>query len=126
MLAEKSNVKIDYQVFDYETARFQPESFDCLVLIFAHMNPVKRREYHKKLASFLKPGGTLILEGFSKKQISNNTGGPRDVNMLFSEFELAGDFEGFSKLEIAETETQLSEGAFHKGEASVIRVLGVK
>lgn len=126
LLAEKSNVIIDYQVFDYETARFQPESFDCLVLIFAHMNPVKRREYHKKLASFLKPGGTLILEGFSKKQISNNTGGPRDVNMLFSEFELAGDFEGFSKLEIAETETQLSEGAFHKGEASVIRVLGVK
>ena len=125
-LARQKNVEIDYRIADYENVSFSKESFDCLVLIFAHMHPLKRKEYHKKLASFLKPGGTLILEGFSKKQIKNNTGGPRNVEMLFSEEELRNDFNFFSELSISETDVTLDEGAFHKGKASVIRVTGKK
>ena len=125
-LARQKNVEIYYRITDYENVSFSKESFDCLVLIFAHMHPLKRKEYHKKLASFLKPGGTLILEGFSKKQIKNNTGGPRNVEMLFSEEELRNDFNFFSELSISETDVTLDEGAFHKGKASVIRVTGKK
>jgi len=125
-LARQKNVEIYYRITDYENVSFSKESFDCLVLIYAHMHPLKRKEYHKKLASFLKPGGTLILEGFSKKQIKNNTGGPRNVEMLFSEEELRNDFNFFSELSISETDVTLDEGAFHKGKASVIRVTGKK
>jgi 2-polyprenyl-3-methyl-5-hydroxy-6-metoxy-1,4-benzoquinol methylase len=125
-LAKKNNVKIDYQIDNYEFVDFTKESFNCIVLIFAHIHPLKRKEYHQKLISFLKPGGTLILEGFSKNQIKNNTGGPRDVEMLFSIEELEVDFASFSKLEITETETFLNEGQFHQGISSVIQVLGTK
>lgn len=126
ILATKNNVKIRYLLESYETIDFPPKTFDCLVLIFAHMHPSKRTEYHRKLVSFLKPGGVLILEGFSKKQIHNNTGGPRDVNMLFSKEELEHDFAGLSEIKITELQTELSEGLFHQGTASVIRVFGVK
>lgn len=125
-LAREKNVEIDYQIADYEKVSFPKESFDCLALIYAHMPPLKRKEYHQKLASFLKPGGTLILEGFSKKQIENNTGGPRNAEMLFLEEELRNDFNFFSELSVSETDVNLDEGNFHQGKAAVIRVVGKK
>jgi len=125
-LAREKNVEIDYRIANYENVSFSKESFDCLVLIYAHMHPHKREEYNHKLTSFLKPGGILILEGFSKKQIENNTGGPRIVEMLFSEEELRNDFNFFSELSISETDVTLNEGTFHQGKASVIRVTGKK
>jgi SAM-dependent methyltransferase len=126
LLASKNNVQIDYRIDNYENVSFQPEYFDCVVLIFAHTHPLKRNEYHRKLMSFLKPGGTLILEGFSKKQIANNSGGPRDIDMLFSKEELQSDFGSFSKLTITEKDYPLNEGPFHQGIASVIRAFGEK
>jgi len=125
-LAEVNGVNIQYEINDYDNIQFEPASFDCLVLIYAHMHPLKRNAYHKKLISFLKPGGKLILEGFSKKQIQNNTGGPRDVNMLFSIEELKSDFDGMARLTVEETTIILKEGQFHDGKADVIRIVGTR
>lgn len=125
-LAEQNGVSIDYQTADFENVSFPEESFDCIVLIYAHMPPSKREKTHRKLITFLKPGGILILEGFSKKQISYNTGGPRNEAMLFSLQEIRSDFQSFSHLTTAEKPIELSEGIFHSGTASVIQVLGRK
>ncbi|WP_234406800.1 hypothetical protein [Prolixibacter bellariivorans] len=78
------------------------------------------------MLSSLKEGGTFILEGFSKEQIHNQTGGPRDVAMLFSEEELKFDFQELSELKIWKEEIELQEGPFHNGKASVIRLIGIK
>jgi 2-polyprenyl-3-methyl-5-hydroxy-6-metoxy-1,4-benzoquinol methylase len=125
-LALANGVFIDYQLAGYENVNYTPHFFDCIVLIFAHTHPLKRTEVHQKLTSFLKTGGTLILEGFSKNQISYDSGGPRDLNMLFSKEEMEFDFSHLSKLKINEAEVELNEGPFHQGIASVIRVHGVK
>ena len=125
-LAAENGISINYQTANYESVSFPANYFDCIVLIFAHMHPLKRNEYHQKLMSFLKPGGVLILEGFSKKQITLNSGGPRDIDMLFSKEELQSDFGSFSELTISETDVILNEGPFHQGLAAVIRVLGIK
>lgn len=126
LLAVKHNTQIDYQISTYQDVDYPSEYFDCIVLTFAHMPPLKREEYHKKLTDFLKPGGTLILEGFSKEQIKKNTGGPQNIEMLFSPKELQNDFGEFRNLSITESETILDEGPFHQGVASVIRIVGVK
>jgi SAM-dependent methyltransferase len=125
-LASTNGVSIDYQLSGYENVNYTPHFFDCIVLIFAHTHPLIRTEVHQKMTSFLKPGGTLILEGFSKNQIYYNSGGPRDVNMLFSKEEMEFDFSHLSKLKINEAEVDLNEGLFHQGRAAVIRILGVK
>jgi len=126
LLAAKHNSKIDYHIANYEDVVFPKEYFDCIVFIFAHMHPLKRNEYHQKLIKFLKPGGTILLEGFSKKQIKKNTGGPQNVDMLFSAEELQNDFNNLSEVTILEKEISLDEGPFHQGIASVIRVIGSK
>ena len=115
LLAKKHSVQIDFRTEDYENVSYKKEQFDCIVLIFAHIHPLKRNEYHQKLITFLKPEGILILEGFSKKQINNNTGGPRNVEMLFSKEELQSDFQSFSNLKCTEPNVLLNEGPFHQG-----------
>lgn len=125
-LAARNKVQINYLLDNYEDVSFPKEYFDCIVLTFAHMPPLKRESYHQKLVTFLKPDGILILEGFSKQQIHKNTGGPQNIEMLFSQKELQKDFNNFSNLTITETEAILNEGAFHQGNSSVIRVVGIK
>lgn len=126
MLASAKNVTIDYRIAGYENASFPENYFDCLVLVFAHMPAIHRERYHKKLLSFVKPGGTIILEGFSKTQIDYNTGGPKDLSMLFSEEELKSDFNELSEVTITERKTNLDEGTFHTGLAAVIDLFGIK
>ncbi|MCK3684426.1 class I SAM-dependent methyltransferase [Maribellus sp. YY47] len=126
LLAKKNNVQINYRVESYDEVLFEPESFDCIVLIYAHMHLKDRERNHKLLTSFLKPGGTLILEGFRKEQINLNSGGPKNEEMLFSKEEMKNDFRTFSSITIEETDINLNEGPFHQGRASVIRVVGKK
>ncbi|SHF25782.1 Methyltransferase domain-containing protein [Mariniphaga anaerophila] len=99
-LAGQNHVSIDYRANDLEHITYQQEKFDAIVLIFAHFHPRKRESYHKKLISFLKPGGTVILESFSKNQINYKSGGPRNVEMLYSEEELKSDFGELAEIYI--------------------------
>lgn len=130
-LAAKKNVEISYTVSDVENIYYPEKSFDALALIFAHFPIEQRRNYHRKLSSFLKPGGHLIIEGFSKKQatfqqLNPKSGGPRDVGMLYDLEELKEDFSDFEFIEAAEQVVTLAEGEFHQGEASVIRIFALK
>src|SRR5690606_17589553 len=115
LLAVKSGVQIEYIVSDVENISFPENSFDALVLIYAHFPLNERKRYHQKLGSFLKKGGVLIMEGFSKKHIefqneNPNVGGPKDIEMLYDFEELKSDFEEFSFTECYETEIELNEG----------------
>lgn len=130
-LAGRAGVEIQYDVQKIEDAAYEEESFDLLVLIFAHVPESMRKIFHQKLARYLKKGGTLILEGFSKKHVQNQkdnpqAGGPRAVEMLYDLSELKEDFAGFEFVEAVETQTQLAEGEHHKGDADVIRILAIK
>ncbi|MDR3653646.1 MAG: class I SAM-dependent methyltransferase [Paludibacter sp.] len=123
-LAIENDVEIKYLISSMEEVEFEENSFDAIVLIFAHTE--NREENHRKLIRFLKPGGTLILEGFSKNQLSNNSGGPRNLAMLFSKDELETDFAGLKNVIISELDTKLEEGFLHNGNASVIRIVATK
>ncbi len=125
-LAVKHNVDIYYLIESFESVSFEQESFDCIALVFAHIHSGKRKESHQKLASFLKPGGKLIMESFSKEQIVRESGGPKNPEMLYSVEDMQEDFADFSELQIEKAETNLNEGLFHRGSASVIRVVATK
>ncbi len=127
-LAEKNEVDIAYDISTFEDAAYQQASFDAAAMIYAHLPSSIRRQMHRKIASYIMPGGYLILEGFSKKhveyqKIHPNVGGPRDVDMLYDKDELMEDFKDFDFHEAAEMEIELSEGDSHHGKASVVRIL---
>lgn len=130
-LAKQNGVTIDYHISDVENFEFQKDYFDALVLIYAHFHSNVRREYHRKLSSFLKKDGVLILEAFSKSHVENqninpNAGGPQNPEMLYSLEELKEDFNDFEFMEIKEKTTNLKEGKHHLGRANVIQIFAKK
>jgi hypothetical protein len=130
-LAKEHAVTINYQVGGLQEIQYEPSSFDLLVLIFAHFPYDVRTSFHHSLISYLKPGGFLIIEGFSEAHAifqKQNTlaGGPKDPQMLYNEKMLLNDFKDFEILILKTEEVELSEGEFHQGTASVVRYLGRK
>lgn len=125
-LASENKVQINYKLASYEEMDYNQEQFDCIALIYAHQPSQQRKATHQKLINYLKPGGIIILEAYSKEQLKYNTGGPKDVDMLFSKEELQNDFESLSSYDISVVETNISEGLLHVGKSSVIRMTGIK
>jgi|SRR5690554_1936039 len=130
-LAKENNVEIDYRVGQLSELNYKEEEFDAVALIYAHFPPTIRSEYHKLFDTYLKTGGMIILEGFSKNHLAyqaNNpkVGGPRDIDLLFSIDEIQSDFPNYEVIELQEKEIELNEGLYHKGKASVIRFTGRK
>ena len=130
-LADENRVTIEYLVYEFDKLYFTENSFDLIVLIFAHFPPELNNIYYKKLANYLKPGGYIIAEAFSKEQLKYSeanplAGGPKNINMLFSIDDFNNNFPDFEVFELQQQEIELSEGLFHKGKASVIRFVGKK
>ena len=125
-LAEKAKVSIDYRKADLEDFRTELGSFDCLALIYAHIPFSNRQKTHQRLINYVKPGGVVLLEGFSKNQLGNKSGGPDSEFLLYSSEEIKEDFREISEIAVNEVETKLKEGKFHNGKASVIRLVGKK
>jgi SAM-dependent methyltransferase len=130
-LARENHVKIDYQVGDFYELPLVNQQYDNAALIYAHFPPSIRSAYYKKVNELLKPGGMLILEGFSKNhlqyQISNpNIGGPKDEPFLLSLEEIKSDFGNFEIIKLVEEEVSLNEGKYHVGTGAVIRFIGMK
>ncbi len=130
-LANQNNVTIDYRLGDFMGMEFAQESFDGAVLIYAHFPPSLRKHYHQNICSLTKSGGYIILEGFSKNNLSIRkknpaVGGPDNLEMLFSKEMIHHDFPDFEIIELEEKKVTLKEGLYHNGEGWVIRFLGKK
>jgi cyclopropane fatty-acyl-phospholipid synthase-like methyltransferase len=125
-LAQSKNVGLQYDLSSFDDYESDKESFDALILIFAHMPAINRQAFHNKLSGLLKPGGLLLLEGFSKNQLGLPSGGPKNLEMLFSKEIIHTDFSDFQRLDVEEKEIVLDEGIYHQGKAHIIRAIGKK
>jgi len=130
-LAANNNVTIDYQVGELHTLDLGSTQFDAIALIYAHFPADIRSSYHKVLNKYLRKGGVVIIEAFSKKHIeyfkrNEKVGGPRDIDSLFSIEEIRSDFTNYEVIELTETKIELSEGLYHNGTGCVIRFVGRK
>ena len=123
--AKAQGVSLTYRLESHQDFSAPEATYDAVALIFAHVAAELRPTVHAKLARSLKPGGTLILQGFHKRQLPLESGGPKNEAMLFSLEEMEQDFGtwlDFTKLE-AQPVT-LDEGPFHQGLAEVVYVVG--
>ena len=123
-LSKKHGVSISYLLASHEDVILDENSFDMIALIYAH-SPF-RQNVHRKILRYLKPGGIILIEGFSKEQIKYNTGGPGRIDLLYSKKEISTDFSSLAEVKMWIEEVDLDEGAFHKGRASVLRMIGTK
>jgi hypothetical protein len=74
----------------------------------------------------LKPGGILILEAYSENQLSRDTGGPKDADMLMTVDKLRREFPNLEPVLLREVEREVFEGEGHTGMASVVQFIARK
>lgn len=125
-LADKNGVHIIYDVDDAVTISYPENSVDAAAFIYAHFPPGIRKQIHQKAIKWLKPGGKIIIEAFNPDQLQNNSGGPKELPMLYTEGIIKGDFKGLKTELIQTLPVILKEGKYHKGKADIIRFVGIK
>ncbi|RUA34005.1 MAG: SAM-dependent methyltransferase [Bacteroidetes bacterium] len=125
-LARQEGVSPHYEVADIHEKEFKENSADVVALIYAHFPAELRKIAHQKAIKWLKPGGKLVLEAFNPKQLPNDSGGPKNIEMLYTEDILREDFKELKIEKLESLETNLSEGNFHKGKADIIRLIAIK
>ncbi|NOU59524.1 class I SAM-dependent methyltransferase [Marinifilum caeruleilacunae] len=130
-LARSKNVRIDYKLASFLEEAYQEEEFDAICMTFVHFDPKIKSSMHKRLDSYLKPGGHIIFEAFSKEHREINklhpeAGGPSDEKYMYSIEEIERDFDNYEIIELKKELVHLNEGFGHVGESSLIRFIGRK
>ena len=124
-LADKNSVSINYkacELLGYKTN----EQFDTVALIYAHFAGEERDFLFKNLQAWIKPGGKLIIEVFSKQQLGRSSGGPKDPDLLYSLDDFRIGLGGFKFDTLSEKEIVLDEGIYHNGSAWVIQAVATR
>ena len=125
-LAKEKGVKIDARHASITDISFPTETFDLIAMIFLHLDQEIRLQHFPQLVNSLKPGGLMYVFGFNKRQITLTSGGPKDVDMLFSSQEMISDFNMLKVLQNEEFKGVLDEGPKHQGLAELIEFIGQK
>ncbi|WP_420552579.1 class I SAM-dependent methyltransferase [Tenacibaculum aiptasiae] len=130
-LAQLNNVTINYKVQAFLDEKYKQDEFDMICLTFVHFEPKIKAEMHKRLNSYLKKGGYIILEAFSKEHREINkknpkVGGPSSEEEMYSLEEIKRDFSNYEIIELKNKNTYLQEGLYHIGNSAVIRFIGKK
>lgn len=118
-IEENLNIKtICMDLNDWEVTK----KYDVIVASYLHMYKNEREKLFQKIEDSLNPNGYFIAEFFSTKQLSYKSGGPKDLDLLYTIEDFSNHFN-LCKKNITREIVTLDEGIGHQGEACVIRVV---
>jgi SAM-dependent methyltransferase len=126
-LAQERGVTLTFVQANVHAWDYPEATFDVVVDIFTQFStPAQRATKWRGVQQSLKPGGLLILQGYTPKQLQYNTGGPKAVDQLYTRPMLEAAFRGLRDLTIGEQEVEMQKGAAHSGMSAVISLTARK
>lgn len=126
-LARQAGVAVDFNVSDCDGWHWRPASHDVVAAIFIQFaGPAMRQRLFANMAASLKPGGYLILQGYSPRQLEYGTGGPGVLENLYSEEMLRSEFKDLRIVDLRFYEEELAEGARHRGMSALAGMVAQK
>lgn len=119
--AEQAGVHVNFSVADCDGFNWRPAHYDGVAAIFVQFaDPALRERLFARIVESLKPGGLLVLQGYTPKQLEYRTGGPPFVSHLYTEELLRASFAALDIVELEEYEDVLAEGTGHSGRSALI------
>ena len=80
----------------------------------------------ERIVRSLVPGGLLLLQGYTPKQLEYRTGGPPHEENLYTAAMLREAFAGLEIMELREYEAELAEGSQHRGRSALVDLVARK
>lgn len=124
--ARDHGVDIIYEVNDLTCHHYRESYYDAAAIIYLHLKGKEKQRILSKIFNSVKRGGAIIVEVFSKSQLQNDSGGPKDIEMLYSINEFGELLKDFHIKILEEKTTFISEGKYHHGNSDVIRVFAFR
>lgn len=126
-LAARRAVQVDYQVADCDGFAWPQAVYDGVAAIFVQFaDPAMRARLFAHIVDSLAPGGVLVLQGYTPQQLVYRTGGPSQVENLYTDALLREAFGALELLALSDYETEVDEGAGHRGRSALIGLVARK
>lgn len=120
-LAAEQGADVNFQVADCDSFAWPTAAYDGVAAIFIQFaDPQLRERLFKRIQQCLKPGGTLLLQGYTPKQLEYRTGGPPVLSHLYTADLLREAFAATDIVELRDYEADVAEGSGHLGRSALI------
>lgn len=120
-LASQCGVNVDYRLSSVDEWDWDGARYDLVAAIFLQFaTPAMRARLFEGLMRAVKPGGHLILQGYRPEQIGYGTGGPGQVEHLYTEPMLRQAFASLEIVHLASYDDMIEEGPGHSGMSALI------
>jgi cyclopropane fatty-acyl-phospholipid synthase-like methyltransferase len=125
--AGRAGVQVNYYCCEYRDFDWQANHYDSVIgIFFQFASPSMRSDLFLRMSQCLKPGGSLLIQGYTPKQLEYKTGGPGKLDHLYVESTIKEGFPGYDWLDFRLYEDELSEGEGHSGRSALLGALGRK
>lgn len=125
--ASRQGVQVDYQVADCDGFAWREAAYDGVAAIFVQFaDPALRARLFARIVAALAPGGVLVLQGYTPRQLEYRTGGPPVASHLYTPALLREAFAALRIDELTEYEAELAEGSGHHGRSALIGMVATK
>jgi SAM-dependent methyltransferase len=126
-LAAARGVEVDHQVADCDGFAWPRAAFDGIAAIFVQFaDPALRVRLFARMIDSLAPGGTLVLQGYTPKQLEYRTGGPPIASHLYTPELLREAFAALDIVELRAYEAEVAEGSGHRGWSALLGLVARK
>jgi SAM-dependent methyltransferase len=126
-LAAARGVTLRVEQADLAAWPWPKEAFEVIAAIFIQFAaPPLREKIFAGIKQALKPDGLLLMEGYRPEQLNYRTGGPPQVEHLYTRPMLEQAFAEFASVEIREHDSIIHEGAGHAGMSALIDLVARK
>jgi len=125
--AQQAQVAVNYSVADCDQWAWPQAHYDVVAAIFVQFaDPAMRERLFAHMQRALRPGGLLILQGYTPRQLEYKTGGPPLLSHLYTDALLREAFAALQIIELREYESDLTEGAQHRGRSALVGLVAQK
>ncbi len=127
--AESRGVRVETRLADLSKCEVGDREWDGVIVVFCHLPSALRAEVWSKISRSLKPGGALVMELYTPKQLEatkagRSVGGPKDLDLMVTADEVKRAFPEMSFQILREVEREMHEGDGHRGLSHTVQVLG--
>jgi len=130
-LSAARRVAVQFEIADVLAPNWPPAAmrnhFDWVVGISIQFaGPLERPRQFAAMKDATRPGGRILLLGYTPKQLEYRTGGPSEVGNLYTPEILRAEFSDWAIEELVEYEDDIAEGLGHRGRSALIGMVARK